>query len=168
MVVSCASTADVAAAVLFADDRGLEVSVRGAAQLAGHAVCEGGPMIDLTAMKSIVVDARTSGGVRRRHDVRERDAATQEHALAVPAGFVSTTGVAGLTLGGGFGWLTRLAGLSSDNLIAAEVVTADGDILRASRYENGDRVLGPHLHAPTRNRLLMSPPIPVWSLVSGR
>ena len=68
----------------------------------------------------------------------ELDAATQEHALAVPGGFVSTTGVAGLTLGGGFGWLTRLAGLSSDNLIAAEVVTAAGDVLRASHDENED------------------------------
>jgi FAD/FMN-containing dehydrogenase len=140
MVVSCASSADVAAAVLFAQDRGFEVSVRGGGHnFAGHALCEGGLMIDLTPMKSILVDAPAhrvvcGGGTTWG----ELDAATQEHALAAPGGFVSTTGVAGLTLGGGFGWLTRLAGLSSDNLIAAEVVTAEGEILRASHDQNGD------------------------------
>jgi FAD/FMN-containing dehydrogenase len=144
MVVSCASSADVAAAVLFAQDRGLEVSVRGGGHnFAGHALCEGGLMIDLTPMKSILVDAPVrrvvcGGGTTWG----ELDAATQGHALAVPGGFVSTTGVAGLTLGGGFGWLTRLAGLSSDNLVAVEVVTADGGILRASDDENEDLFWG--------------------------
>jgi FAD/FMN-containing dehydrogenase len=140
MVVSCASSADVAATVLFAQDRGLEVSVRGGGHnFAGHALCDGGLMIDLTPMKSIVVDAPVRGVACGGGTTwGELDAATQEHGLAVPGGFVSTTGVAGLTLGGGFGWLTRLAGLSSDNLVAVVVVTADGGILRASHDENDD------------------------------
>jgi hypothetical protein len=96
-------------------------------------------MIDLTPMKSIVVNAPgrrvvCGGGTTWG----ELDAATQEHGLAVPGGFISTTGVAGLTLGGGFGWLSRLAGLTSDNLVAGEVVTADGRVLRATSGENDD------------------------------
>ena len=140
VVVSCASSSDVAAALAFARDRGLEVSVRGGGHnYAGHAVCEGGLMVDLTPMKSVVVDAAArrvvcGGGTTWG----ELDAATQEHGLAVPGGFISTTGVAGLTLGGGFGWLSRLAGLTSDNLLAAEVVTADGRVLRAASGENED------------------------------
>ena len=96
-------------------------------------------MIDLTPMKSISVDAgaarATCGGGTTWGEL---DAATQEHAMAVPGGFVSHTGVAGLTLGGGLGWLSRLAGLSSDNLVGAEVVTADGRVLHASETDNTD------------------------------
>src|ERR1700704_1814032 len=134
VVVSCASSGDVVAALAFARDGGLEVSVRGGGHnYAGHALCEGGLMIDLTPMKSIVVDAPArrvvcGGGTTWG----ELDAATQEAGLAVPGGFISTTGVAGLTLGGGFGWLSRLAGLTSDNLLAAEVVPADGRVLQAT------------------------------------
>lgn len=140
VVVSCVSNADVTAALSFARAGGLEVSVRGGGHnYAGHALCDGGLMIDLTPMKSIVVDAPgrrvvCGGGATWG----ELDAATQEHGLAVPGGFISTTGVAGLTLGGGFGWLSRLAGLTSDNLLAADVVTADGRVLRATSDENGD------------------------------
>jgi FAD/FMN-containing dehydrogenase len=140
VVVSCASSGDVAAALAFAQAHGLEVSVRGGGHnYAGHALCDGGLMIDLTPMKSVVVDAPArrvvcGGGTTWG----ELDAATQEHGLAVPGGFISTTGVAGLSLGGGFGWLSRLAGLTSDNLVAAEVVTADGRVLRATSGENED------------------------------
>jgi FAD/FMN-containing dehydrogenase len=139
-VVSCASSDDVVAALAFARDSGLEVSVRGGGHnYAGHAVCDGGLMVDLTPMKSVVVDAAArrvvcGGGTTWG----ELDAATQEHGLALPGGFISTTGVAGLSLGGGFGWLSRLAGLTSDNLLAAEVVTADGRVLRAASDENED------------------------------
>ena len=140
VVVSCTSSGDVAGALAFAQDHGLEVSVRGGGHnYAGHAVCDGGLMIDLTPIKSVVVDAPArrvvcGGGTTWG----ELDAATQEHGLAVPGGFISTTGVAGLTLGGGFGWLSRLAGLTSDNLLAAEVVTADGRVLHATSGENED------------------------------
>jgi FAD/FMN-containing dehydrogenase len=128
VVVSCVSSSDVVAALAFAQAQGLEVSVRGGGHnYAGHALCDGGLMIDLTPMKSVVVDAAARrvvcGGGTTWGEV---DAATQEHGLALPGGFVSTTGVAGLALGGGFGWLSRIAGLTSDNLVAAEVVTADG------------------------------------------
>ena len=134
VVASCANSADVAAALAFARREGLEVSVRGGGHnYAGFALCQDGLMIDLTPLKSIAVDSAArrvvcGGGTTWG----ELDAATQEHGLAVPGGFISHTGVAGLTLGGGLGWLTRYAGLSSDNLAAAEVVTADGTILRAS------------------------------------
>jgi hypothetical protein len=140
VVVSCASSGDVVSALTCAQERGLDVSVRGGGHnYAGHALCDGGLMIDLTPMKSIVVNAPgrrvvCGGGTTWG----ELDAATQEHGLAVPGGFISTTGVAGLTLGGGFGWLSRLAGLTSDNLVAGEVVTADGRVLRATSGENDD------------------------------
>ncbi|MGO9752485.1 MAG: FAD-binding oxidoreductase [Solirubrobacteraceae bacterium] len=140
LVVSCVSSGDVVAALAAAKEQGLEVSVRGGGHnAAGFALCEGGLMIDLTPMKSVVVDASArrvvcGGGTTWG----ELDAATQEHGLAVPGGLISTTGVAGLSLGGGFGWLSRLAGLTSDNLLAAEVVTADGRVLRASSAENED------------------------------
>jgi FAD/FMN-containing dehydrogenase len=140
VVVRCANSADVARALTFAQDRGLEVSVRGGGHgFAGFAVTDGGVMIDLTPLKAVHVDpasqvAVAGGGVTWA----ELDAAGQPHGLAVPGGFISHTGIAGLTLGGGMGWLTGLAGLSCDNLAAAEVVTADGQILRASRDEHPD------------------------------
>lgn len=140
VVARCSSSADVAAALAFAVERGLEVSVRGGGHnYAGFSLTDGGLMIDLTPLKSVSVDpsarrARCGGGTTWG----ELDAATQEHGLAVPGGFISHTGVAGLTLGGGFGWLSRFAGLSSDNLVGAEVVTPDGQVRRVSASENED------------------------------
>jgi FAD/FMN-containing dehydrogenase len=140
VVASCTSSSDVAAALAFARQQGLEVSVRGGGHnYAGFALCDDGLMVDLTPMKAVSVDAdarraKCGGGTTWG----ELDAATQAHGLAVPGGFISRTGVAGLTLGGGFGWLSRLAGLSSDNLVGAEVVTADGRVLRASETDNPD------------------------------
>jgi FAD/FMN-containing dehydrogenase len=140
VVVQCSGSADVAAALEFASDRGLEVSVRGGGHsFAGNGVCEGGLMIDLSPINSIVVDpdARraTCGGGASWAAV---DAATQEHGLAVPGGTISHTGVGGLTLGGGVGWLSAKAGLSADNLVSAEVVTAEGQVLEASADTNPD------------------------------
>ena len=140
-VIACCHTAgQVAEAIRFARARGLELAVRGGGHnYAGHAVCEGGMMIHLGAMNSVAVDpvARRAvcGGGATWADV---DAATQQHGLATPGGFISHTGIAGLTLGGGIGWLTALAGLSCDNLVSAEVVTADSRIVRASATEHPD------------------------------
>jgi FAD/FMN-containing dehydrogenase len=140
VVVRCASAGHVAAALSYARKAGLEVSVRGGGHnYAGFALTEGGLMIDLTPLKAITVDperqrVRCGGGTTWG----ELDAATQEYGLAVTGGFVSKTGVAGLTLGGGIGWLVRYAGLSCDNLVAAQVVTADGQARRASPEENSD------------------------------
>jgi FAD/FMN-containing dehydrogenase len=140
VVVRCASSADVASALAFAQDRGLEVSVRGGGHgFAGYAVTDGGVMIDLTPLKSVRVDPAArqvvaGGGVTWA----ELDAAGQQHGLAVPGGFISHTGIGGLTLGGGMGWLTCLGGLSCDNLTGAEVVTAGGEVLRASGEEHPD------------------------------
>jgi FAD/FMN-containing dehydrogenase len=140
MVASCTSAADVSAALRHAVAEGLEISVRGGGHnYAGTALTDGGLMIDLTPMKTVTVDpaaqrARCGGGATWA----ELDAATQEHALGVPGGFVSRTGVAGLTLGGGLGWLSRYAGLSCDNLVGAEVVTPDGEVRRAGPEGDAD------------------------------
>ena len=140
MIARCASPSDVAAAVTFAATNGLELTVRGGAHsMSGAAVADGGLMIDLSQLSQVSVDprakrARAGGGAL----LAGLDVATQAHGLAVPAGTVSHTGVGGLTLGGGMGWLTRQAGLSIDNLVSAQLVTADGRIQRAAADENPD------------------------------
>jgi len=140
VIACCTSAADVAAAVRFARQSDLEIAIRGGGHnFAGHALCDGGLMIHLGQLNGVSVDpaARraTCGGGATWGDI---DAVTQQYGLATPGGFVSHTGVAGLTLGGGIGWLTKKAGLSCDNLLSAEVVTADGRIVRASHDENAD------------------------------
>jgi FAD/FMN-containing dehydrogenase len=140
LLVQCATAQDAAEAVRFAQEQGLELAVRcGAHSMPGYSSVDGGLVIDLGRMNQVTVDpdakrARVQGGAL----LRDLDAATQGYGLAVPAGFVSHTGVTGLTLGGGMGWLSRKAGLSVDNLVSAEVVVADGTILRAAEDENSD------------------------------
>ena len=139
-IIRCATSDEVASAVSWAQERGVEIAVRGGAHsMSGASSVEGGVVIDLTPMCHVSVDplakrARVGGGAM----LADLDAACQEHGLAVPAGMISHTGVGGLTLGGGMGWLTRQAGLTIDNLISAEVVLADGRILRASAKEHPD------------------------------
>ncbi len=140
VIAGCTTAGQVADAIRFARTSGLEVAVRGGGHsYAGNSVCDDGLMIHLGAMSSVAVDlaARRAvcGGGATWADV---DAATQAHGLATPGGFISHTGVAGLTLGGGIGWLTKMAGLSCDNLVAAEMVTADSRVVRASKDENPD------------------------------
>src|SRR5262245_7171208 len=140
VIVRPADASDVAQAVDFAREQDVVLAVRGGGHnIAGNAVSDGGVMIDLTSMKSILVDtANRTVKVGPGVTLGELDAATQAHGLATPLGINSTTGVAGLTLGGGFGWISRKFGLTADNLIAADVVTAEGRVLRASDRENPD------------------------------
>jgi FAD/FMN-containing dehydrogenase len=140
LIARCVSAEDVAAAVTFARDNALVISVRGGAHnAAGTSVCEDGVMVDLSPLNRVIVDAqarraRVGGGALQR-DV---DEATAAHGLALPMGIVSHTGVGGIALGGGMGWLTRKFGLTCDNLLAAEVVLADGRVVRASAHEHPD------------------------------
>ena len=140
LIARCATAAEAQQAVRFAAAHDLLVSIKGGGHnIAGNAVCDGGFMIDLSPMKRVTVDAAgRTATVQPGVTLGELDAATQQHGLAVPLGINSTTGVAGLTLGGGFGWLTRKLGFTVDNLIAAEIVTADSLSRRASTTENAD------------------------------
>jgi FAD/FMN-containing dehydrogenase len=140
VIARCAATSDVVRAIIFARSRGLAVSVRGGGHhIAGSALCDGGLVIDMSGMKAVHVDASARRAVvEAGATLADVDDATQAHGLAIPLGINSTTGVAGLTLGGGFGWLSRKHGMTVDNLEAAEVVTAGGEVLRASRDEHPD------------------------------
>ena len=144
LIARCSGTADVAAAVRFARARDLEIAVRGGGHnVAGTAVCDDGIVIDLSAMRAVSVDpvertAHVQGGALWG-DV---DHETQAHGLATTGGIVGHTGVGGLSLGGGIGWLMRKHGLTVDNLVEAEVVTAEGDIIRASANDHRDLFWG--------------------------
>ena len=144
LIARCAGVADVMAAVRFARRTGLRVAVRGGGHsFPGQSTCDGGIVIDLSPMRGIRVDpeartARAQPGVL----LGELDHETQAFGLAVPAGIVTHTGLAGLTLGGGIGWLMRKHGLTIDQLLAVDMVTADGEFVRASERENPDLLWG--------------------------
>jgi len=140
VIARCRGTADIAAAIAFARANNLEISVRGGGHnVAGRAVTDGGVMVDLSLMKAIDVDpeartVRAEGGVVWA----EFNDATHAHSLATTGGVISTTGIAGLTLGGGLGWLMPRFGLAADNLLSVELVTADGQVLTVSEGEHPD------------------------------
>jgi FAD/FMN-containing dehydrogenase len=144
VIARCASTADVVNAVNFARENRLPVAVRcGGHSVAGFSVCDEGVLVDLAGLNTIDVDpqkrtARSGGGVLWG----PFDAATQAHALHTPGGRVTTTGIGGFTTGGGYGWTSSKYGLTCDNLISAEVVLADGRVVRASERENADLFWG--------------------------
>ncbi len=144
LIVRCAGVSDVITAVQFARSRNLLVAIRGGGHnVAGRAICDGGLVIDLSRMKGIHVDpvhciARAEPGVTWSEFDRE----TQAFGLATTGGTVSSTGIAGLTLGGGIGWLMRTCGLACDNLVSVDLVTAEGRLLRASAAENPDLFWG--------------------------
>jgi FAD/FMN-containing dehydrogenase len=140
VIIRCSSEADVQAAVRFAVEREMPLTVCGGGHnVAGLAIADGAVMIDLRDMRSVVVDpaaqtARVAGGAM----LGDVDQATRPHGLSVPVGVATETGIAGLTLGGGLGWLRRKFGLTCDNLIGARVVTADGSVVVANERENPD------------------------------
>jgi FAD/FMN-containing dehydrogenase len=139
-IARCVSAEDVVESVQFAREHDLQVAIRGGGHnIAGNALCDGGLVIDLSPMKGVEVDARARRAtVEPGCTLGDFDAAAQAHGLATPLGINSTTGVAGLTLGGGFGWLSRKYGMTVDNLLSADVVTADGQRMHASERENPD------------------------------
>lgn len=140
LIVQCTQADDVAHAIAFARENQLEISIRGAGHnIAGNSVCDGGLMIDFSEMRNVRIDAAT----KRAHvdpgaTLADFDAAAQKHGLATPVGINSTTGISGLTLGGGFGWLTRKHGMTIDNLVAADLITADGKKINTNRDEHSD------------------------------
>jgi FAD/FMN-containing dehydrogenase len=140
LVIRCADVADVIAGVNFAREQGLAVAVRGGGHnAAGLGTCDGGVVLDLCMMKSVHVDPKTRtvrvGGGAVAADI---DHATQAFGLAVPTGIIGTTGIGGLALGGGFGYISRAFGLTTDNIISADMVLADGSYVTASANENPD------------------------------
>src|SRR5919204_2361782 len=140
MIARCEGANDVITAIRFARSEGLTVAVRGGGHnVAGNATVDGGLVIDLSPMKGVRVDpeartVRAQGGLTWG----ELDAETQAFGLATTGGLVTTTGIAGFTLGGGIGWLMRKHGLACDNLISADLITADGQIVHASESENAE------------------------------
>jgi len=144
LIARCAGVADVMAAVRFAMDNGVVAAIRsGGHSFPGHSVCDGGLVIDLGLMKGIRVDpdgrtARAQAGVL----LGDLDRETQAFGLAVPAGIVTHTGLAGLTLGGGIGWLMRKYGLTVDQLLSVDLITADAEFVKASESENPDLFWG--------------------------
>jgi FAD/FMN-containing dehydrogenase len=140
VIIQCAEADDVPHAISYARDNGLEISIRGGGHnIAGSALCNNGLMIDFSNMTAVKVDAQKRRAyVEPGATLGDFDKAIQAHGLATPVGINSTTGIAGLTLGGGFGWLTRKYGMTIDNLISAEMVTADGRKIQVSEGENTD------------------------------
>jgi len=139
LIVRSMGVSDVIAAVTFAREQDLPLAVRGGGHnIAGNAVCDDGLMLDLSAMRSVHVDPEgKTARVEPGATLADFDHEAQAFGLATPLGINSTTGVAGLTLGGGFGWLTRKFGMTVDNLCSVDVVTADGELRTASRERNG-------------------------------
>ena len=144
LIAQCLDKEDIIQAVKFARKNELLVSVRGGGHnVSGNAVCDGGIMIDLSLMKKVEVDTEKKvAHVEMGATWGDFDKATQQFGLSTTGGLITTTGVAGLTLGGGVGWLVRKCGLSCDNLIEAEIITADGNIVKASLQENADLLWG--------------------------
>ena len=143
-VVRCLGTADVAAGVHFAREHGVPLAIKGGGHnVAGLAICDGGLVLDMSLMRGVWVDPRTrTARVQAGCLLGDVDRETQVHGLAAPLGFVSNTGAAGLTLGGGFGYLTRRSGWTSDTLLSVDVVTAEGRALRASEDDHADLFWG--------------------------
>jgi FAD/FMN-containing dehydrogenase len=144
VIVRCTGAADVIASVGFARSNDLPIAVRGGGHsVAGFSTCDDGIVVDLSAMTTVAVDATTrravAGGGTKWAGF---DAATQAHGLATTGGLISTTGLGGLTLGGGIGHLVRAYGLACDNLLAAEVVTADGSVVRAGPDDDAELYWG--------------------------
>lgn len=139
-IVKCSNTSDVLSALNYAKETNLDITVRGAGHnIAGNSICDNGLMIDLSDMKAVTVNPQTKRAlVQPGATLADFDAAAQQHGLATPVGINSTTGISGLTLGGGFGWLTRKYGMTIDNLVSTQIITADGQQLTASATENSD------------------------------
>jgi len=140
VIAQCVQADDVPPVIRFARKNGLELSIRGGGHnIAGNALCDNGVTIDFSRMKKVRVDA----GKRRAYvepgaTLADLDEAAQAHGLATPVGINSTTGIAGLTLGGGFGWLTRKYGMTIDNLVSLDMITAEGKKIRAGENDNAD------------------------------
>ena len=144
IIAQCKNSSDVSSAVKFARKHNLLVSVRGGGHnVTGNAVCDGGVMIDLSQMKDVKVDAdKKIAHVEMGATWGDFDRATQQHQLGSTGGLITTTGVAGLTLGGGVGWLVRKYGMSCDNLVAAQMIDSNGDTVNASLHENAELFWG--------------------------
>ncbi|HET6232535.1 MAG TPA: FAD-dependent oxidoreductase, partial [Longimicrobiaceae bacterium] len=140
LIARCRGAADVRACVAYAQEHGVQVAVRGGGHnIAGKAVCDGGLVIDLSPMRAVRIDPRHRlARVEPGCTLADFDREAQAFGLATPLGINSTTGVAGLTLGGGFGWLTRSLGMTVDNLVSVDVVTATGELLRAHSRDHSD------------------------------
>jgi FAD/FMN-containing dehydrogenase len=144
LIVRCSRASDVATVIRFARQRGLELAIRGGGHnIAGSALCDDGVVLDMSRLYDVVVDTgRARALVAPGATLGQVDAATQTYGLATPLGINSTTGIAGLTLGGGFGWLTRKYGMTIDNLVSADLVTAEGEALHVSQQRHPDLFWG--------------------------